>query len=84
MSHELFLQGRLLVEAKTSNPVPEGLKEQKEPSSAPCPSNIVLKWFDSAIVEDLINHFSSNGYQKELLHRARVAFLFLSFELKRR
>ncbi|XP_062200605.1 uncharacterized protein LOC133903312 isoform X2 [Phragmites australis] len=58
MSHELFLQGKLL--AETSNPVPDGSKE-------------LLKWFDTVILEDLINHLSSNSYKKELLHRAKVA-----------
>ncbi|KAI4976566.1 hypothetical protein ZWY2020_050173 [Hordeum vulgare] len=72
MSHELFLKGRLLVEAKTSNPVADGAKGQKEPFAS-CPSNVVCKWFDSALLEDFINHLSSNGYQKELFHRAKVA-----------
>ncbi|XP_051206671.1 uncharacterized protein [Lolium perenne] len=72
MSHELFLKGRLLVEAKTSNPVPEHTKEQKEPFAS-CPSNVVLKWFDSVLLEDFVKHLSSNGYAKELFHRAKVA-----------
>jgi hypothetical protein len=71
MSHELFLKGRLLVEAKTSNPVPEHTKEQKEPFAS-CPSNVVLKWFDSVLLEDFVKHLSSNGYAKELFHRAKV------------
>ncbi|CAM0911170.1 unnamed protein product [Alopecurus aequalis] len=71
MSHELFLKGSLPVEAKTSNPVPDCTKDQKEPFAS-CPSNIVLKWFDSVFLEDFINHLSSNGYQKELFHRAKV------------
>ncbi|XP_062205788.1 uncharacterized protein LOC133907725 isoform X2 [Phragmites australis] len=70
MSHELFLQGKLL--AETSTPVTDGSKEHKEPTNAPCRSS-VLKWFDNAILEDLINHLSSNTYKKELLHRAKVA-----------
>lgn len=73
MSYELFLQGKLLTETKTSDPAPVGSKEQKEPSVAPCPSDIVLKWFDSTTMEDLVNHLSSNGYQNDLLHRAKVA-----------
>uniref|UniRef100_A0A0E0B7Z3 Uncharacterized protein n=1 Tax=Oryza glumipatula TaxID=40148 RepID=A0A0E0B7Z3_9ORYZ len=73
MSYELFLQGKLLTETKTSDPAPVGSKEQKEPSVAPCPSDIVLKWFDSMTMEDLINHLSRNGYQNDLLHRAKVA-----------
>ncbi|XP_048540938.1 uncharacterized protein LOC125520147 [Triticum urartu] len=72
MSHELFLKGRLLVEPKTSNPVADGTTGQKEPSAS-SPSNLVCKWFDSALLEDFINHLSSNGYQKELFHRAKVA-----------
>ncbi|EEC66579.1 hypothetical protein OsI_32774 [Oryza sativa Indica Group] len=52
MSYELFLQGKLLTETKTSDPAPVGSKEQKEPSVAPCPSDIVLKWFDSTTMED--------------------------------
>nr|CAB3494991.1 unnamed protein product [Digitaria exilis] len=71
MSYELFLQGKLLPE--TSNPAPEGTKGQKEHSSAPCRSSVVFKWFDTAILDDLINHFSSNAYKKELLHHAKVA-----------
>jgi len=31
MSHELFLKGRLLVDAKTYNPLPDCTKEQNEP-----------------------------------------------------
>lgn len=72
MSHELFLKGRLLVDAKTSNPLSDGTKEQTEPFAS-CPSNIVLKWFDSVLLEDFINHLSSSGYQKELFRRAKVA-----------
>uniref|UniRef100_A0A0E0QWC8 Uncharacterized protein n=1 Tax=Oryza rufipogon TaxID=4529 RepID=A0A0E0QWC8_ORYRU len=73
MSYELFLQGKLLTETKTSDPAPVGSKEQKEPSVAPCPSDIVLKWFDSTTMEDLVNHLSSNGYQNDLLHRAKLS-----------
>ncbi len=82
MSYELFLQGKLLTETKTSDPAPVGSKEQKEPSVAPCPSDIVLKWFDSTTMEDLVNHLSSNGYQNDLLHRAKVTFQFLTSEIK--
>ncbi|KAF0930438.1 hypothetical protein E2562_032778 [Oryza meyeriana var. granulata] len=73
MSYELFLQEKLLTESKTSDPAPDGSKQQKEPSVAHCPSDIVLKWFDSATVEDLIKHLSSNGNQNDDLHRAKVA-----------
>nr|CAB3499889.1 unnamed protein product [Digitaria exilis] len=71
MSYELFLQGKLLPE--TSNPALEGTKGQKEHSSAPCRSSVVFKWFDTAILDDLINHLSSNAYKKELLYHAKVA-----------
>ncbi|KQJ96095.1 uncharacterized protein LOC100837705 isoform X4 [Brachypodium distachyon] len=73
MSHELFLKGKLVLEEKPSNPILVGTKERAEPSSKSCPSNVVLKWFDSALVEDFVNNLSCNGYQKELLHDAKVA-----------
>jgi hypothetical protein len=72
MSHELFLKGRLLAEAETSNPVPDCTKEQKEPFAS-CPTNVVLKWFDSVLLEDFIKHLSSNRYPKDLFHSAKVA-----------
>ncbi|OEL33302.1 hypothetical protein BAE44_0005677, partial [Dichanthelium oligosanthes] len=80
MSHELFLQGQLL--AETSNPAPDGSKGQKEHSNAPCQSSVVLKWFDNAILDDLISHLSSNAYKKELVHRAKVGSMFLSHEVE--
>ncbi|KAK8445240.1 hypothetical protein SEVIR_9G289900v4 [Setaria viridis] len=78
MSHELFLQGKLL--AETSNPAPNGSKGQKE-HSAPCRSSVVLKWFDTAILDDLISHLSSNAYNKKLLHRAKVAACLCTIHL---
>lgn len=73
MSHELFLQGKLLTE--TSNTVQDDPKGQKE--HRPCRSSVVLKWFNNAIFEDLISNLSSNAYKKELLHHAKVDLLFL-------
>jgi hypothetical protein len=77
MSHELFLQGKLL--AETSNPTPNGSKGQEH--GAPCRSSVVLKWFDTAILDDLINHLSSNAYNRELLHRAKVGSMTMSEEV---
>jgi hypothetical protein len=75
MSHELFLQGKLL--AETNNPVPDGSKRRKEPTCAPFQSSVILKWFDNAILEAAINHLSRNAHRKEELHRAKVALLSL-------
>ncbi|KAL6854344.1 hypothetical protein ACP4OV_019247 [Aristida adscensionis] len=82
MSHELFLQGKLLPE--TCNPTPDGSKEQKEPTNAACRSSLVLKWFDSAIFKDLMNHLSSNAYKKEILHRAKIAACLCVIDLIRK
>ncbi|XP_066386529.1 uncharacterized protein [Miscanthus floridulus] len=71
MSHELFLQEKLL--AETSNTAQDDPKGQQEHKSGPCRSSVVLKWFDNAIVDDLISNLSSNAYKKELLHHAKVA-----------
>ncbi|TVU31165.1 hypothetical protein EJB05_22840, partial [Eragrostis curvula] len=71
MSHELFLQGKLL--AETCNPDLDGSKRHKDPTHAPCRSSAILKWFDDTVLRDVINHLSSNAYKKELLHRAKVA-----------
>lgn len=70
MSHELFLQGKLLTE--TSNTVQDDPKGQKEHKSGPCRISVVLKWFDNAILADLVSNLSSNAYKKEL-HHAKVA-----------
>uniref|UniRef100_A0A0A9HG34 Uncharacterized protein n=1 Tax=Arundo donax TaxID=35708 RepID=A0A0A9HG34_ARUDO len=35
-----------------------------ESTNAPCRSSVVLKWFDTAILEDLIKHLASNTYKK--------------------
>ncbi|CAL4924385.1 unnamed protein product [Urochloa decumbens] len=79
MSHELFLQGKLL--ADTSNPAQNVSKGQKEHSNAPCRISVVLKWFDTAILDDLISHLSTNAYKKELLHRAKVAACLCTIHL---
>ncbi|CAN6324272.1 unnamed protein product [Urochloa humidicola] len=79
MSHELFLQGKLL--ADTSNPAQNGSKGQKEHNNAPCRSSVALKWFDTAILDDLISHLSTNAYKKELLHRAKVAACLCTIHL---
>jgi hypothetical protein len=74
MSHELFLQGKLLTE--TSNTVQDDPKGQKEHKSGPCRISVVLKWFDNAILADLVSNLSSNAYKKEL-HHAKVDLFFL-------
>ncbi|CAN6299788.1 unnamed protein product [Urochloa humidicola] len=79
MSHELFLQGKLL--ADTSNAAQNGSKGQKEHNNAPYRSSVVLKWFDTAILNDLISHLSTNAYKKELLHRAKVAACLCTIHL---
>ena len=75
MSHELFLQEKLL--AETSNTAQDDPKGQQEHKSGPCHSSVVLKWFDNAMLDDLISNLSSNAYKKELLHHAKVDLLFL-------
>lgn len=73
MSHELFLQGKLL--AESSHTTQDGPNGQKEHNSGPCRSSVVLKWFDTTILDDLISNLSSNAYKKELLHHAKVNVL---------
>ncbi|KAJ1262529.1 hypothetical protein BS78_09G115200 [Paspalum vaginatum] len=69
MSHELFLQGKLLPE--TSN-TQDGSRGKNEHAGGPCKSSVILKWFDTDVLDDLISHLSSNAYKKDLLHHAKV------------
>ncbi|WVZ58174.1 hypothetical protein U9M48_008470 [Paspalum notatum var. saurae] len=69
MSHELFLQGKML--AETSN-TQDGSRGKNEHAGGPCKSSVILKWFDTDVLDDLISHLSSNAYKKELLHHAKV------------
>ncbi|KAL6643423.1 hypothetical protein ACP70R_018189 [Stipagrostis hirtigluma subsp. patula] len=81
MAHELFLRGKLLLE--TCNPKLDHSTEQKE-SNASCRSSVVLKWFDSAIFKDLMDHLSNNAYKKEILHRAKIAACLCTIDLIRK